>query len=181
MKQLTERGFRSLTLMASLLCLSSGASYAQNQQQAIVNGMRQIASNWNAAIRDGSLFLEACTFGGWAAKRLSTNTTVSFDVKKTDSLVSPYVGILVLTGVVESNSTCDETPDAALARNDFTPNLLLPRELVAYYNFDGQRFTLSGGSQVFKNVILSALTTPSAHNSEVISKFGLIELRVKTN
>ena len=146
--------------------------------------MRQIAGNWSAAIRDGAVFLHDDSYGSsgpwWSAARLRKDTTVSFDVKKTDSLVNPYVGILMMNGVVERNDEC-KTPEAALANNNYTPNLVATRDLVAYYNFDGQRFTLSSGSEVFTNGILSAFATPSVHNTEVISKFGLLELRVKTN
>lgn len=184
LKHLLQRGFGCLAvvLVSSLFCFSSATSHAENDQQAIVNGMHQIVSNWSSAIRDGARFLSNnCYNGGWSAHKLSEDTTISFDVKRTDSLVSPYIGILMLNGLTESNLACAGTPDAALANDNFITNTLATRELIVYYKFDGQSFRLSGGSEVFTNAILTALTTPSAHNAEIVSKYGLLELRMKSD
>ena len=113
----------------------------------------------------------------WSGTKLSQDTTFSFDVKKTDSLVTPYLGILTLNGVVE-DSPCAPTPDEAFANSNFSPRYV-SIEMIAYYNFDGHGFKLAGGNEKFQNGILPALTVPSAHNTEVLSKFNLLSAELK--
>ena len=108
---------------------------------------------------------------------MSQDTNVSFDVKKTDSLVTPYLGILTLSGVVEGNKVCTPTPDEALANSDFSPRFA-PHEMTAYYDFDGHSFKLNGGNEFFKNAILPSLTVQSSHNTEILSKFNLLSAKL---
>jgi hypothetical protein len=164
-------------LVLCVLLVKPGTLRAQEKEQQIVKGMNQIANNWKAAIQNGTLFLADCSGDTRRAHRLSLNTTVSFDVKRTDSLVTPYLGIITLTGSVESNYPCGPD-DEALANTNFSANPYDPREYIANYNFDGHSFTINGGNEVFQNAILSAMTTPAAHNKEVLSKFALLGLVV---
>jgi len=164
----------------------AGTSQAQESDK-IVSAMHQIADNWKAAVENGAFLLcssgasDRCCCGGgpptWCATKLSQDTTVSFDVKKTDSLVTPYLGILTLNGVVE-DSQCTPTPDEVLANSNFHPRYVA-LEMIAYYNFDGHGFKLAGGNEKFQNGILPALTVPSAHNTEVLSKYNLLSAELK--
>jgi hypothetical protein len=160
-----------------LLTIKPGPLQAEEKEQQIVKGMNQIANNWKAAIQNGTLFLRDCSDGTRRASRLSLDTRVSFDVKRTDSLVTPYIGTITLTGSVETNYPCGRD-DEALANTNFSANPYDPREYIAYYGFDGRGFTISGGNEVFQNAILSAMTAPAPHNKEVLSKFGLLGLVV---
>lgn len=174
--QITARQVFGLVLCV-LLVFKPGALQAQEKEQQIVKGMNQIANNWKAAIQNGTLFLADCSGGTRDAHRLSLDTRVSFDVRRTDSPVTPYIGVITLTGSVETNYPCGQD-DEALANTNFSANPFDPREYIADYNFDGSGFTISGGNEVFQNAILKAMTTPAAHNKEVLSKFGLLGLVV---
>jgi hypothetical protein len=181
-------GSIAAVILLILPTILAGISKAQENQSKIVSAMQQIADNWKAAIEDQAVLLcnggvsDSCCCGSgpapWCAEKLSQNTIVSFDVKKTDSLVTPYLGILTLNGVVEGNYVCTPTPDEALANTNFTPKFD-PHEMIAFYNFDGHRFKLSSGNEFFENAVLPSLTVPSAHNSEVLSKFNLLGAEIK--
>jgi hypothetical protein len=162
-------------------------SAAQTNDQ-LVGAFKAIAGSWQTLIQKQTPILKPCANGKWEAIRLSPNSTVSFDLKKTDSLVSPYVGIIRIFGTVEENeksshangfqmkdldrapadlvrdpektvTVCFQTPEQALADPEFRDWIrnAAEREYIANHNFNEGSFVLSGGNQIFENLILEAL------------------------
>ena len=140
-----------LCLFGFLLMWIPNSTLAADSADIAVAEIKAIAGNWQTAIQKQTLILAPSTdirVEAWYAIRLSTDSAVSFDVKKTDSLVSPYMGIIQISGTVESNmrldangffASCFQTPEQALADPIFK-SPFGHREYVASYNFnDGCR------------------------------------------
>jgi hypothetical protein len=152
---------------ATILLATPSAAQTSDQ---VLGAIKAIAASWQTVIQKQTLILAPCEIGTWHVIRLSSNSTVSFDVRKTDSLVSPYVGIIQISGTVEMNGmqdnpegsyfpkvlSCFHTPEQGLADNEFKEPFG-PREYIANYNFNDGRFVLSGGNEQFQNTILPAL------------------------
>jgi hypothetical protein len=172
-------------LFASILLATP--SDAQTNDQ-VLGAMKGIAGSWQTVIQKQTLILKPCEIGSWQAIRLSSNSTVSFDVRKTDSLVSPYVGIIRMLGTVEMNgmytnesgfsgnsTSCFHAPEQALRDSDFKMPFG-PREYIATYNFNDGRFVLSGGNDQFQNTIQPALNPSAQLDSR--SVVGLMVSRI---
>jgi hypothetical protein len=168
-----------------IISLVPGISGAQTNDQ-VVSAAKRLAENWQALIQKQVLLLSPCAEAAWRVTRFSSSSSVAFDVKKTDSLVSPYVGIIRITGSLESNGRsshangfvnqytlvdptkifCFKTPEEALHDNEFSLEFgSSPREYVATYNFDGSAFVLADGNEQFHNGVLEALRETARRNA----------------
>lgn len=166
-------------------------SAAQTNDQ-LLGAIKAIAGSWQSLIQKQTLILAPCEIGTWHAIRLSSNSTVSFDVRKTDSLVSPYVGIIRILGTVEMNGmqadpkgppfpevlSCFHTPEAAQADSEFKEPFG-PREYIANYNFNDGSFILSGGNDQFQNTILGALNASAQLGSASVTGLMGSSIRLK--
>lgn len=175
-----------LIFFASILLATPSAAQTNDQ---VVGAIKAIAGSWQTTIQKQTLILNRCPgelSGTWEAMRLSADSTVSFDVKKTDSLVSPYVGIIRILGTVGMNahfdangfvSSCFQTPEQALADPEFKMPFG-PREYIASYNFNDGSFVLSGGNEQFQNAILPALNLSAQLGSASVA--GLMGSSVRS-
>ena len=149
---------------------------------AIADAMRQIGTRWTAAVKNGQWWESKCINNTVSLDRLAPTDRVSFDVRKTDSLLNPYIGIVSIDGIVESNDNSPQADGtfavgpfrrlicfktAAEAKNHLSPSDISPvlggtvYHLEAYYHFDGSGVTLAGGNQVFENLVLGGISLPS--------------------
>jgi hypothetical protein len=173
----------SLTIFSPIPEIST----AQTNDQ-IVSAARRLAENWQALIQKQVILLSPCGRDTWKAMRFSSNDSVAFDVKKTDSLVSPYVGIIRITGDLESNGEsshangfqilkvfCFKTPEEALRDPEFSVEY--KREYVAIYNVDGGAFVLADGNEAFHNNILEALRVAVQRNEPSVTAVMRISIK----
>jgi len=164
-----------LLLVFCFMWIPNPTLAADSDADVAVVEIKAIARSWQTLIQKQSLLLGGCGLfgtlnGRWQAIRLSADSTVSFDVKKTDSLVSPYVGIIQIEGTVEMNGeqvnpegaifplvqSCFPTTQQALADLEFKAPFGL-REYVASYNFNDGSFVLAGGNEQFQNTVVPVL------------------------
>lgn len=119
---------RGLIVCAAAGCtLLATPSAADVSEGALVNAMRAIGASWMRVASTGEPFVTNCPKGGFAALRLSPGSQVSFDLRKTGSLMNPYVGVVFIKGEFQSNAShedgsCHRSLEAAEASKAFWGN-----------------------------------------------------------
>ena len=164
-------------LVISVALLPASAQQAPADANVAAT-MTRIGSLWQQAVRDGKWWQSDFFGGAFALDRFAQNDSVSYDVRKTDSLLTPFLGIVTIDGSVETNSTspvadgafdqyvnhrniCFKNAAEAWAHvnaSDISPgNDGRPYHFEIYYRFDGDGATLTGGNEVYKNYTQNAL------------------------
>jgi hypothetical protein len=146
---------------ASALLISSAViqpSHAQTSEGAIVRGMRNLGANWQALSNSADILVVTCRNNNFRGIRLIKAGTVSVDLQKTNSIMSPYLGIVRFTGRFYSNGSgpdqvCFETSNEAKQNTDFSGNDR-DYQFEAYYQVNGNELQLSGGNEVFTNAFI---------------------------
>jgi hypothetical protein len=129
--------------------------------------MRALAATWQRLSDTQTVLVVDCLKGGFIGVRLTSGArVVSVDLQKTTSLMNPYLGIVNLTGVFESNSdpqdgSCLHSKREALQNsgwhgNDMTYNFQI------YYQLNGSELWLTAGNEVFQNNFLRQPGPPEA-------------------
>jgi hypothetical protein len=135
---------RHFVAVIALLALAPPASaQTQPSQQSIINGVQALGATWKRIVDNQETFVIQCPAGGFAAYRLAKNTTVAVDLRKTDSLLNPYIGSVNLSGVFQTNKdrqegACLSSMQAALTSQDFWGNPLTFDFALTYQVVDGK-------------------------------------------
>lgn len=103
---------RTVMIVLALLIPSA----ARADEQAMIAGMQRIAAAWAALIDRGQTFLQGCG-EGWNLARLQQRGEVSFDVRRTSSVVNTYVGIVRFNAQPQTNA---EPKYSDYKRSEFT-------------------------------------------------------------
>ncbi|ESX88683.1 hypothetical protein X756_09835 [Mesorhizobium sp. LSHC412B00] len=155
-------------MVGSVAAMNSASA---DDQEKIVVAMRQIASAWQDAISSQRPLLMACGDNTFQVRRFLTDSTVSVDLRRTDSLMNPYLGIIFIQGGQESNGlsqrangarmdtlngnrvSCFKTKSDALSANelnDFSQEFLGSTiAYTVYYHLDGDVMKLNNGDDQF--------------------------------
>jgi len=147
---------RRYLFACSLLALSVEQTHAQVNESALVQAMRDLGSHWQNLAQSGQVLIVGCPNNTFRAIRNSPGTSVSVDLRRTGSIMNPYVGIVKIVGTFQWNGGdspsigCHRTPLAAQQDHDWRSNPMI-YEYEAYYNVEGSELVLSGGNEVFMN------------------------------
>lgn len=150
----------AIAAIAVGLTCSQKAALAQNSEPQLAQGMRNIAAAWQQALTLPLVF--TCpenTFGAIRAYPGSRVTGV--DLRRTNSIMNPYQGVVAITGVFETNlhgpDACYETKAAARGTTDYDYSSKKPSmiyEFQVYYTVDSGKLVMTGGNTVFLNNFL---------------------------
>jgi hypothetical protein len=111
-----------------MLLYDSALLAADSDANVAIAQIKAIAKSWQTIIQKQTPIVEQCPgelAKDWEAIRLSADSTVSFDVKKTDSLISPYIGVISIAGTVDINANMDATDNAVIKSCSPTPEQAL--------------------------------------------------------
>ena len=149
-----------IVFACTLLITGSTAqlSAAQTSETAIVQGMRNLGSLWQSLSASSNVLVVECKNNTFMGIRSIKGGVVSVDLQKTNSVMSPYLGIVRFTGRFYVNGTgpdkaCFETFNEAKQNTDFFGNER-DYQFEAYYQVNGNELQLSGGNEVFTNALL---------------------------
>ncbi len=190
-----HRRFAALIILSLLMWTPARADTDPNK---VVAAIKRIAQTFQSYSDSGVWLLRPCTAqelqGSWAAFRYEI-VSLTYDVKKTDSLINPIVGLLKIEMYTYTNSAgpqaevyykygrsggrggnvCYRSPETALSRItpvdiEKNPNLLT---LTATYRVDGNNMVLASQNEIFANVFRDILTVqkePNASFASVVEK-----------
>ncbi|TPM28722.1 hypothetical protein [Mesorhizobium sp. B2-3-5] len=156
-------------------------SNADSSGPAVKEGVAALAGIWSKLAGSGDVFLWRCANNTFAAMKLQSDASVSVDVRRTDSLMNPYIGVVYIQGRFVSNAAsssangfyqndgglvpagnrCFTTQEQALAHlseADFAQDESRILSFEAYYTLKDGNLVLSGGNTVFQNAFLSNFT-----------------------
>lgn len=146
-----------LALASVLIGAASHQSHAQPNEAALVLAMRNLGAHWYALTRSPAVLIVRCPNNTYRGIRPKPGAVVSVDLRRTDSLMNPYVGIVRITGEFQGNGSsaarCHKTPSEARQDGDWHGNDRI-YNMEAYYTIEGNELVLSGGNEVFKNQFL---------------------------
>ncbi|TPN39369.1 hypothetical protein FKO01_04205 [Mesorhizobium sp. B2-3-3] len=148
---------RLLSGAAATCCvLTSGATYAQQDTAGLVKAMNGISASWQAISANGEVLLISCANGKFAGVRLAPGASVSVDLRKTDSLMNPYVGIVQIYGRYQFSSS-QQDGSCYLSKKEAVSPAVPWRDndmnysYVIYYQVNGSEMQLTNGNGVFVN------------------------------
>ena len=142
-----------------------------------IEGMKNVGDVWISLANSGEVFTWECAEKTFAAKKISIGTSISVDVRQTNSIMNPYVGIVFISGRSVTNATsqfangfldeysnpqrfvCFKTPDESLEHleeTDFAGDRSYEHSFEAYYVMEGERMILQGGNTVFQNSFITS-------------------------
>lgn len=136
--------------------LASGAAYAQQDTAGLVRAMNGIASSWQAISTNGEVLLISCANGKFAGVRLAPGASVNVDLRKTDSLMNPFVGIVQIYGRYQFSSS-QQDGSCYLTREQARSAVVPWRDndrdysYTIYYQLNGTEMQLTNGNEVFVN------------------------------
>jgi hypothetical protein len=173
------------TLVGSLLLASSSSSaLAAPTDASAVAAMQSIQAAWKRAVSSGRPMLSACAHGTWAVGRIASDTLITMDVRRTDSVVDPLEGVITIFGYLESNSHgpnadgfdpqystapgffCYKTQASARSHmlpTDWKPSNGKPSDpikMVLRYKITPAGAALRGGDTFFVNALSGSLLLP---------------------
>ena len=93
-----------------------GEARAETSQAALVQAMKDLGAHWRMLSGSGAVYVRECAYDTFAAAQLESGAVVSVDLRKTDSLMNPYLGIVQIQG-------------------DFVSNWLSPKADGAYFEY----------------------------------------------
>ena len=146
--------------------LASAPVQAQDQAQ-LVQAMRAIAASWQAISSNGEVLLITCPNGMFSGVRLAPGASVSVDLRKTDSLMNPYVGIVQIYGRYQrsssrKNGSCNLTREQAVSPAAPWHDNDRDYDYAIYYQVNGAEMQLTNGNTVFVNNFMHQPGQPSA-------------------
>ena len=154
------------------------SAWAAPSEGALVKAMHKLGSIWKELAQGKEVILSRCAENTFMAKKLEQGSQVSIDLKKTDSLLNPYLGIVRIEGrfitnarsphangfksasVLQPGTACFRTTTEAiksLDQTDFANDLSYRFAFEIYYVVDNNALVLNDGNKYFKNAFLSGL------------------------
>ena len=186
-------GIRSLAVFAitfSVFLFQSSSPAYSDETQKLVTSIKQIASSWRKLAENQTILLSRCANNTFRALRLSKETVVNYDVRRTQSIVNPYIGIITLNTIQQDNAdspkangflmdytsqparvVCFKSIAEAKADTNFTSSFGR-NEYVAIYHYKNGQFVLSSGNEVFQNAFLKQLLF--SHKNGIPAAQGLM-------
>jgi hypothetical protein len=151
-------GFCAVLIASSCVILPAPAR-AQNLESSLVQAMQGLAVTWQNLSQTQQVLIIDCLKGGFTGVRLTSGAKVGVDLQKTNSIMSPYVGIVYLTGRFEQNinhydQSCSRTKQEAMRNTDWGGNDLI-FDFQIYYQIHGNELWLTAGNSFFQNAFLS--------------------------
>lgn len=143
------------TAAAASLALAAPAFAQQPAQASLVNAMRTIGAAWSRIAQTGAVFITHCPAGGFAAYRLAPRSSTAIDLRQTNSLLNPYIGIVSITGEFQNNSSrqngaCHPTVQSAQSSTGFWGNDMTYNFQLTYHS-DGKALSLVNADTRFMN------------------------------
>jgi hypothetical protein len=180
-----------------VLALASVARAADTEK--LLASAEKIAGIWEKELAKGVLLVDNASSGYWRVRKFKLKGAVTFDVKKTDSLVSPYLLILSFSADYFDNDTGPHVngpyghggvrygyKSAADALKFTKPEDWIERpsptgyskrdpiDFQAYYAFQKGKWVLKGGSRLFEPNFMGKTEIPE--NRWFFSKVLVIPL-----
>lgn len=146
-----------INLPVALLMLSLTQGTTPEPSQArIVAGIKRVAAAWNKLAETQEPVIVNCDAGGFMALRLRPGSQIAFNLKKTESLINPLVGEVVITGGFQTTSSpddgrCQPTVEAARLSRAFWGNDDLRYTMEIVYQVEGETMVLSNANVIFQN------------------------------
>lgn len=184
---------RSLAVFAitfSVVLFQSSPPAYSDETQKVITSIKQIASSWQRLAENQTILLSTCAKNTFKALRLSKETVVNYDVRRTQSLVNPYMGIITINTNRQDNAdspkangflmdyttqtphvVCFKSIAEAKADTNFTSSFGR-KEYVAIYHYKNGQFVLSSGNEVFQNAFLKQLLF--SHKNGISAAQGLM-------
>jgi hypothetical protein len=126
-------------------------SYASDQQQLLINGMKNLGERWQEILSQSEKFVSRCQSGGYRVTRAKPGTRlVGVDLQKTASLMNPYIGIIEIRGEFQGHYDCFGSIDEIPSEIEWAGNDMDYRFRINYV-FDSGYLVMNGGNQQFVN------------------------------
>jgi hypothetical protein len=162
---------------ASLVVYTSFLSISVAQEiEEIVSAMQELVSAWEEAKNNQFPITTLCSDSeGYSSSRFSKDTKIlRYDVKKTNSIIYPYQGIVYIVGVLEdnyespnaNNNGCFTSRDEAASTwgvEDITPWPVILYDMEVHYEISADKVVLLGSNMLW----VTDIKLP--HNSEAWS------------
>jgi hypothetical protein len=87
-----------------MACWGGGSIAAPPTETQAVEEMRRIKADWDRILQQGATFVGRCGNANAFDRIGISGSVVSYDVRKTDSVLNPYQGVLVIHGYSYGNS-----------------------------------------------------------------------------
>jgi len=152
-------------------------AYADSNQKNILFAAKQIVKLWQDELSGGCRFVFPFKDATWAVRVFKSIKNVKYDVKKTDSLVSPYVLTILADTVLYQGGGYDSAAKAKQAKDlkPFPPGNSKAREMQINYAFQDGYWVLTGGNKIFEGNIYKAMKLDE--NRDLKIKFGKITVK----
>lgn len=163
---------------ALFLFLSLEPCHAADDQ-VLKNAIERLADSWRKIIVTNEPYVFDCIGNGYRLAKFSSTSTVRFDLKRTDSMLNPAIGIIDITGVLMGNGQSQnvggfvsqgcwpavEDAKAHQRPEDFSPEFnSTPDEFLISYSFENGVPVVLSGNPPFLNGILRNFDR--AHNRD---------------
>ena len=145
----------ALLVLSTAIALSSPLR-AEPNEAALVESVKRLGANWERILKSQTVVLLECDGGGFVGVRARAGThVVGIDLQRTNSLMSPYRGIVEISGAFETNDSkqngaCHSSPSAAKLANGWW-GLNLSFDMRLTYDLENDSFKISGGNELFMN------------------------------
>lgn len=171
--------FKNTVLCILLTC--STCVLAQSDAE-ILKAMRGVEKNWRIAIERQQPFLMRCAENTWSMVRIVRGGMVSMDLLRTNSLVSPFRGVIRIEAGLESNgrsprangfyneyakppsqacfSTSEQAKEATQPDDWEKYNDRKLNEMISYYDVVDGVVQLVGGNDMFRNAVGDRIALP---------------------
>ncbi len=145
----------ALLVLFAAISLSSPLRAGPNKA-ALVQTVKDLGVNWERILNSQTVLLLNCDGGGFVGVRARAGThVVGIDLQRTNSLMSPYRGIVQVRGAFDINSSQQDGachPSAATAKvaNEWWGNNR-SYDMLLTYDLENDSFKISGGNELFMN------------------------------
>src|SRR5690349_16014665 len=96
---------RVTMILGALMFLIAPSEVHAQDEAKLIAAMRTIERDWRDAIAQQRPYISKCAEGTWSLIRFAPGgLVVSMDLRRTDSVISPYRGIVRFRSALESNS-----------------------------------------------------------------------------
>ena len=158
MRYVVKSTFRQILfamLAWGLMTITVHQSHAQESEAALVQAMKKLGENWQALSRTEDVLIIGCANNTFTGVRLASGAAVSVDLRRTSSLMSPYLGIVRISGRFQRNSSpedgsCSKTLSEAKRNMNWHDNNQ-DYDMKIYYQVNGAELWLADGNDVFWN------------------------------
>lgn len=179
-----KRHFLIYIFLIGFLFSFYSTSTAEQDEDKIISTMKNIEQDWIRVFKNKKAYLFKCREDTWQLVRFLWGDSVTIDVLKTQSIISPYRGVIKFRGQLEVNGSskkangfineflgnnfnCFKTTIEALQTNE--PNDWGPYtqdypsivyDFTIYYDVQKSMIQISGGNDVFINAVGKYISLP---------------------